>query len=77
MKSELQEHRPGWQFADFDCFIEYQFPTLETIRGFIADPEWQEVLKDQRDWVDIPKALISLGHSTSYVLGGKPVGSSN
>ncbi|KAJ5113476.1 hypothetical protein N7456_002010 [Penicillium angulare] len=73
MRESLAEYQPSWQVADFDCFIEYQFPSMEAISAFMTDPEWAEVLEDQVDWVDIPKALVSFGHSTSYMLNGKPV----
>ncbi|KAJ5281453.1 Dimeric alpha-beta barrel [Penicillium angulare] len=73
MRESLAEYQPNWQIADFDCFIEYQFPSMDAIGAFMTDPEWAEVLKDQVDWVDIPKALVSFGHSTSYILNGRPV----
>ncbi|KAJ5953004.1 Dimeric alpha-beta barrel [Penicillium vulpinum] len=73
LKREIGEYRPSWDFADFDCFIEYILPNVETIQKIMADPEWQIAVKDQKDWVQVSKALVSLGHSTPYVLNGKPV----
>lgn len=73
LQQEIGQIRPSWDFADFDCFIEYTLPDVETIKKIMADPEWLIAVKDQEDWVQLSKALVSLGHSTPYVLNGKPV----
>lgn len=60
--------RPSWEFADFDCFLEYTIPDVQTIKNLMSDPAWQEVIKDQEEWVDTSKALVSLGYHTPYLL---------
>lgn len=60
--------RPSWEFADFDCFLEYTIPDVQTIKNVMSDPAWQEVIKDQEEWVDTSKALVSLGYHTPYLL---------
>ena len=60
--------RPSWEFADFDCFLEYTIPDVQTIKNVMSDPAWQEVNKDQEEWVDTSKALVSLGYHTPYLL---------
>lgn len=73
LKQEIGQLRQSWDFADFDCFIEYTLPDVETIKKIMGDPEWLIAVKDQEDWVQVSKALVSLGYSTPYVLNGKPV----
>ncbi|KAJ5832848.1 Dimeric alpha-beta barrel [Penicillium riverlandense] len=73
LKQEVGKARPGWDFADFDCFIEYKLPNVEVIKNLMSDPDFAASLKDQDDWVDVPKALVSLGYSTTYLQDGKPV----
>jgi hypothetical protein len=34
----------------------------------MSDPDWLEAIKDQDDWVDTSKALVSLGYSTPFLL---------
>jgi len=68
MRSELGNIRPTWDVADFDCFIEYTVPDIQTIKNVMSDPEWLDVIKDQDEWVDTSKALVSLGYSTPYLL---------
>ncbi|TVY90021.1 hypothetical protein LAWI1_G003315, partial [Lachnellula willkommii] len=58
----------SWDFADFDCFLEYTIPDVQVVKNVMSDPDWQEAIKDQDDWVDMTKALVSLGHSTPYLL---------
>ena len=60
--------RPSWEFADFDCFLEYTITDVQTIKNVMSDPAWQEVIKDQEEWVDTSKALVSLGYHTPYLL---------
>ncbi|KAK3987150.1 hypothetical protein QBC44DRAFT_332015 [Cladorrhinum sp. PSN332] len=68
LKQELGKIRPGWDFADFDCFIEYTIPDLQTIKNVMSDPDWPAAIKDQDSWVDMGRALVSLGRSTPYLL---------
>ncbi|KAI0118031.1 EthD domain-containing protein [Hypoxylon sp. NC0597] len=68
LKQELGQMRPTWDFADFDCVIEFSIPDVQAIRNVLADPEWAAAVKDQEDWVDTSKALVSLGYSTPYLL---------
>jgi hypothetical protein len=50
---------------------------VEVIKSIMSDPEWLEATKDQVDWVDVPKALISLGYCTLYMQGGESVNMPN
>jgi hypothetical protein len=68
MKQELEKIRPTWDVADFDCFIEYTIPNVQTIKNVMSDPEWLDAIKDQDEWVDTSRALVSLGYSTPYLL---------
>jgi len=73
MKEELEKYQPTWEMADFDCFIEYTVPDVQVIRSIMGDPEWLEVIKDQEEWVDTSRALVSLGYATTYLSEGKVV----
>ncbi|KAJ5404549.1 Dimeric alpha-beta barrel [Penicillium cosmopolitanum] len=73
LKQEIGGLRPTWDFAECDCFIEYTLPDVETIKNIMSDPEWQIAVKDQDQWVDVPRAFVSLGYSTTYLQHGKPV----
>lgn len=68
LKQELGEIRPTWDVADFDCFIEYTLPDVQTVMNVMSDPDWALAIADQEDWVDVPRALVSLGYSTPYLL---------
>jgi hypothetical protein len=68
MKEQLGKMRPTWEFADFDCVIEYTLPGVEAIQKVMADPDWPAAIKDQDDWVDTERALVSLGYNTPYLL---------
>ncbi|GAB1312363.1 EthD domain-containing protein [Madurella fahalii] len=68
LRQELGKLRPRWDFADFDCFIEYTIPDMQTIKNVMSDPDWQAAIKDQDKWVDMTRALVSLGYSTPYLL---------
>jgi hypothetical protein len=68
LKQELGEHRPSWDFADFDCVLEYTIADVQVIKDVMSDPNWPAAIKDQDDWVDYTKALLSLGYSTPYLL---------
>jgi hypothetical protein len=70
---QFSNFRPTWDFADYDCVIEYILPSLETITNVLSDPEWAEVLKDQDEWVDTSRALVSVGHFTPYLLESSEV----
>ncbi|KAJ5805381.1 Dimeric alpha-beta barrel [Penicillium pulvis] len=68
LKKDIEAFRPTWDFAQFDCFIEYTLPNVETIMKVMTDPDWQVAVKDQDKWVDVPKALVSVGYSTGNLL---------
>lgn len=68
MKEDLGRFRPAWEFADFDCFIEYTMPNVQAIKDVMADPDWPAAVKDEEHWVDGSKALASLGYATPYLL---------
>ncbi|KFA63345.1 hypothetical protein S40285_09943 [Stachybotrys chlorohalonatus IBT 40285] len=68
LKAELGQFRPTWDFADFDCFLEYTIPDAQAIKNVMSDPDWPAAIKDQDDWVDTSKALLSLGYHTPYLL---------
>ncbi|KAJ5122564.1 Dimeric alpha-beta barrel [Penicillium atrosanguineum] len=68
LKEEIGAFRPTWDFATFDCFIEYMLPDMETIKKIMSDPDWQVAVKDQDKWVDVPKALVSVGYCTGNLL---------
>jgi hypothetical protein len=61
MKEDLGKYRPAWDFADFDCFIEYVVPDMQSIKNVIADPEWLGAVKDEEYRVDTSEALATLG----------------
>ncbi|CRG92520.1 hypothetical protein PISL3812_09581 [Talaromyces islandicus] len=73
LKNDISKIQPSWEFADFDLFIEYTMPSMQTIRDIMADPDWHEAIKDQDDWVDTTRALLSIGHSTPYIVHGEVV----
>ncbi|KAI1419259.1 hypothetical protein F5Y12DRAFT_278364 [Xylaria sp. FL1777] len=68
LKDEMGKFRPTWDFADFDCFIEYTINDLQVIKNVISDPDWPTAIANQDDWVDTSKALLSVGYSTPYLL---------
>ncbi|RWA13467.1 hypothetical protein EKO27_g1634 [Xylaria grammica] len=68
LKAEMEKFRPTWDFADFDCFIEYTINDLQVIKNVISDPDWPKAIENQDDWVDTTKALLSVGYSTPYLL---------
>ncbi|KAI0420901.1 hypothetical protein F5X98DRAFT_311591 [Xylaria grammica] len=68
LKEEMEKFRPTWNFADFDCFIEYTINDLQVIKNVISDPDWPKAIENQDDWVDTTKALLSVGYSTPYLL---------
>ncbi|KAI1373834.1 hypothetical protein F4677DRAFT_190340 [Hypoxylon crocopeplum] len=68
LKEGMSKNRTGWDYADFDCFIEYTLPSVEVIQAITTDPDWPISLKDEAKWVDTSKALASLGRITPYLL---------
>jgi hypothetical protein len=68
LKQILEPLHPTWDFVDFDCFIEYIMPDMEAIKNLMSDPGFVESIKDQEDWVDTSKALVSIGYDTPYLL---------
>ncbi|ATZ53974.1 hypothetical protein BCIN_10g00030 [Botrytis cinerea B05.10] len=73
MKQVLGQFRPTWEYADFDCFIEYLLPDLESVTKLLTDPDWPAAIKNQDDWVDMSRALVSVGYETPYLLDGEIV----
>lgn len=63
----MTERRPTWDFADFDCFLEYTVPDLQTISNVMVDPDWPNAIKDELEWVDTSKSLVSVGYVTQYL----------
>lgn len=68
LKEEMGKFHPTWDFADFDCFIEYTITDMGTIKKVISDPDWPKAVENQDDWVDTSRALLSVGYSTPYLL---------
>ncbi|VUC28763.1 unnamed protein product [Clonostachys rosea] len=68
LRASIEKVHPTWEYADYDCIIEYSFRGIESIGKVMADPEWHAALKDDDEWVDKSKALLSLGYSTPFLL---------
>ncbi|KAI0477923.1 hypothetical protein GGR56DRAFT_639375 [Xylariaceae sp. FL0804] len=68
LKQEIGAARPTWDFADYDCVIEYVMPNPDAIKAVMGDPEWPISLKEEPDYLDASKALISLGYVKPYML---------
>ncbi|EMR69404.1 hypothetical protein UCREL1_3588 [Eutypa lata UCREL1] len=68
LKQEMGKFRPTWDFADFDCVLEYTIPNMQVIKNVMSDPDWSAAIKGQEDWVDTTKTLVSLGFSTPFLL---------
>ncbi|TVY75829.1 putative oxygenase [Lachnellula suecica] len=47
MKEQLGKVNPAWDFADFDCFIEYVIPDMGVVGSVMSDPKWLVSVKDQ------------------------------
>ncbi|KAK8122210.1 hypothetical protein PG984_010880 [Apiospora sp. TS-2023a] len=73
LRALYKDIRPTWDVADYDCVIEYILPDMECIQKVMTDPDWQTSVKDQDQWVDVPKALVSLGHHVPYLVEGEVV----
>jgi hypothetical protein len=41
---------------------------VQTIKDVMMDPDFLASVKDQEDWVETSKALVSLGYHTPYLL---------
>lgn len=67
LKGVMIERRPTWDFADYDCFLEYTVPDLQTISNVMSDPDWPEAIKDESKWVDTSRSLVSVGYVTPYL----------
>jgi hypothetical protein len=39
----------------------------------MADPDWPAAIKNQDDWVDMSRALVSVGYETPYLVDGEIV----
>ncbi|KAF7531960.1 hypothetical protein G7054_g8412 [Neopestalotiopsis clavispora] len=68
LEQAMSKKRTGWEYAEFDCFIEYTIPGVEAIEAITADPDWPKALADEEKWVDTSRALASLGQITPYLL---------
>ena len=73
LRALYKDIRPTWDVADYDCVIEYIVPDMQAIQNVMTDPDWQTSVKDQDQWVDVPKALVSLGHHVPYLVEGEVV----
>ena len=67
LQAKFSTHRPTWDFADFDCFLEYTISSMEVIANVMTDPDWPAAIKDEEKWIDTSKALLSVGHLTTYL----------
>jgi hypothetical protein len=67
LKEAMIKVNPTWDYADFDCFIEYLMPDPQAMQNMLADPEWHVSIKDQEKWVDTSKALLSVGYAIPYL----------
>ncbi|KAI0206743.1 hypothetical protein F4808DRAFT_454660 [Astrocystis sublimbata] len=61
LKVAMGGHRAAWDYADFDCFIEYAFKDREAIGQLLTDPDFNKSIEHQEDWVDTSRALMSIG----------------
>jgi hypothetical protein len=48
--------------------IEYTLPSVQSIAEIMSDPDWQAAIKDQEEWVDVSRALVSVGFYTPYLV---------
>lgn len=67
LKAEMAQFFPTWNIADYDCVLEYTIPGMQVMKDIVADPDWIAATKDQDEWVNMQKALVSLGFSTTYL----------
>ena len=67
-KEKLGGIHPTWEFAPYDCVIEYVMPDLSTVSNMVADPEWPVVMKYEEEWIDDKKGLVSVGYVAPHLL---------
>ena len=52
--------------------LEYTMYDLGSLISLNSDPEWQEkAIKGQEDWLDLSKAAMHVGYTTTYLEGGE------
>ncbi|KUJ10080.1 uncharacterized protein LY89DRAFT_689921 [Mollisia scopiformis] len=73
LAAEMAVFQPTWDVSTTDCFIEYTIPDMQSMKDVVADPDWGVATRDQDEWVEMSKSLVSLGFSTSYLSGGEIV----
>lgn len=42
-------------------------PSPEAMTNMQQDPEWQASIKDQEKWVDVSRALLTVGYAVPYL----------
>ena len=62
LKEAMIKVRPTWDFADYDCIIEYL-----AMMNMQQDPDWHASIKDQEKWVNVSKALLTVGYAVPYL----------
>lgn len=67
LKEAMIKLRPTWDYADYDCIIEYLMPNEDAMTNMQQDPEWHASIKDQEKWVDVSKALLTVGYAVPYL----------
>lgn len=67
-KEQIGGIHPTWEFATYDCVVEYIMPDLATVGKMTADPEWAVATKDEGEWVDDKKGLVSVGYVAQHLL---------
>lgn len=40
---------------------------MQAIENVMSDPDWLEAIKDQDDFVDMSRALVTIGYETVYL----------
>ncbi|KAK2599134.1 hypothetical protein QQS21_005395 [Conoideocrella luteorostrata] len=70
VKGELSKINPTWDFAEYDCLIEYILPSTDSIEAVTGDPDWAVAVANQNEWVDVPRALVSVGYTMTYLMDG-------
>ncbi|KAI3329030.1 hypothetical protein HD806DRAFT_270232 [Xylariaceae sp. AK1471] len=53
VKEEMRKLGPTyatWDFADFDCLIEYTLANLQVINNVVSDPDWAIAIAHQDEW---------------------------
>lgn len=67
-KEKLGGIHPTWEFASYDCVVEYIMPDLATVAKMTADPEWAVATKFEGEWIDDEKGLVSVGYVSTHLL---------